>query len=113
MAFRIALAALLFLMVAGATSRAAEPAPIPLAVGLTESEAKERAALFAALAATKSDAEARVAEDRIWTFWRGFADEQSRQLLEQSKEAQLRFDYDEALIYLKELVKHAPQFAEG
>ncbi|MGC2122046.1 MAG: tetratricopeptide repeat protein, partial [Xanthobacteraceae bacterium] len=113
MAFRIALAALLFLIVAGASLRAAEPAPIPLAVGLTESEAKERAALFAALAATKSDAEARAAEDRIWTFWRGFADEQSRQLLEQSKEAQLRFDYDEALLYLKELVKHAPQFAEG
>ena len=36
-----------------------------------------------------------------------------RQLLEQSREAQLRFDYAEALIYNKAVVKHAPQFAEG
>ncbi len=31
----------------------------------------------------------------------------------ESRQAQLRFDYDEALLYQKELVKHAPQFAEG
>ena len=61
----------------------------------------------------KSDAEAREIEDRLWTFWRSFADEQSRQLLQESHDAQLRFDYDEALLYMKELVKHAPQFAEG
>ena len=61
----------------------------------------------------KSEAEAREVEDRIWTFWRSFADEQSRQLLEESRQAQLRFDYDEAILYMKELVKHAPQFAEG
>jgi tetratricopeptide (TPR) repeat protein len=110
-----ALATALLLTLASATLRAAEPAPAPLppAVGLSESAAKERAALFAALAATKSDAEAREIEERLWTFWRSFADDESRQLLEQSREAQLRFDYAEALIYNKAVVKRAPQFAEG
>jgi tetratricopeptide (TPR) repeat protein len=108
-----ALATALLLMLASATLRAAEPAPLPPAVGLSESAAKERAALFAALAAAKSDAEAREVEERLWTFWRDLADDESRQLLEQSREAQLRFDYAEALIYNKAVVKHAPQFAEG
>ena len=112
MIFRV-LATALLLMLASATSRAAEPAPLPPAVGLNESAAKERAALFAALAAAKSDAEAREVEERLWTFWRDLADDESRQLLEQSREAQLRFDYAEALIYNKAVVKHAPQFAEG
>ena len=109
--FRI-LATALLLMLASATLRAAEPAPPP-AVGLSDSAAQERAALFAALAAAKSDAEAREIEERLWTFWRSFADDESRRLLEQSHEAQLRFDYAEALIYNKAVVKHAPQFAEG
>jgi tetratricopeptide (TPR) repeat protein len=103
----------LLLLLASATSRAAEPAPLPPAVGLSESAAKERAALFAALAATQSDTEAREVEERLWTFWRSFADDESRQLLEQSREAQLRFDYTEALLYNKRAVKQAPQFAEG
>src|ERR1700719_2469821 len=101
MTFRVFAAALL-LMLASAASRAAEPAPLPPAVGLSESAAEERAALFAALAAAKNDAEAREIEARLWTFWRSFADDESRQLLEQSREAQLRFDYAEALIYNKE-----------
>jgi tetratricopeptide (TPR) repeat protein len=108
-----AFAAVILLMLTSAPLRAAEPATLPPAVGLTASEAKDRAALFAALAATRSDAEARAVEDRIWTFWRSFADAQSLQLLEKSKQAQLRFDYDEAIIYMKDVVKHAPQFAEG
>lgn len=112
MIFRV-LAAALLLALASATLRAAEPAPLPPAVGLSESAAKERAALFAALAAAKSDAEAREIEERLWTFWRSLADDESRRLLEQSREAQLRFDYAEALLYNKEVVKHAPQFAEG
>jgi tetratricopeptide (TPR) repeat protein len=112
MIFRV-LATALLLTLASATLRAAEPAPLPPAVGLSESAAKERAALFAALAAAKSDAEAREIEERLWTFWRSFADDESRQLLEQSRQAQLRFDYAEALIYNKTVVKHAPQFAEG
>jgi tetratricopeptide (TPR) repeat protein len=107
------LAAALVLVLASATSRAAEPAPLPPAVGLSESEAKERTALFAELAAAKSDAEAREIEEKLWTFWRSFADDESRRLLEQSREAQLRFDYAEALIYNKAVVEHAPQFAEG
>jgi len=92
---------------------AAEPAAIPPAVGLSESAAKERANLFAALAAAKNDADARTIEDRIWAFWRSFADAESQDLLEESREAQLRFDYDEAIIYLKALVQHSAQFAEG
>jgi tetratricopeptide (TPR) repeat protein len=112
MTIRILVAALLF-MQAGAILRAAEPAPLPPAAGLSESAAKERATLFAALAAAKSDAEAREIEDRIRTFWRNSADDHSRQLLDESQQAQLRFDYDEAILYMKELVKHAPQFAEG
>lgn len=108
-------AAALLLVLAGATLRAAEPTPLPLpqAVGLSDSAAKERVALFAALAAAKNDAEAREIEERLWTFWRSLADDESRQLLEESREAQLRFDYAEALIYNKAVVKHAPQFAEG
>jgi tetratricopeptide (TPR) repeat protein len=112
MKFRVMATALL-LVLASTVLRAAEPTPLPPAVGLSESAAKERAALFAALAATKSDAEARQVEERLWTFWRSFADGQSRQWLEQSREAQLRFDYAEALLYNKAVVEHAPQFAEG
>jgi tetratricopeptide (TPR) repeat protein len=108
-------AAAFLLALTSAALHAAEPAPAPLppAAGLSESAAKERTALFAALATAKSDAEAREIEERLWTFWRNFADDESRQLLEKSREAQLRFDYAEALIYNKEVVKHAPQFAEG
>jgi len=92
---------------------AAEPAAIPPAVGLSESAAKERANLFAALAAAKNDADDRTIEDRTCAFWRSFADAESQDLLEESREAQLRFDYDEAIIYLKALVQHSAQFAEG
>jgi tetratricopeptide (TPR) repeat protein len=106
-------AVVLLLVLASTTLHAAEPAPPPPAVGLSESAAKQRAALFAELGAAKSDAEAREIEERLWTFWRGFADDESRLLLEQSREAQLRFDYAEALLYNKAVVKHAPQFAEG
>jgi tetratricopeptide (TPR) repeat protein len=107
------IAAALLLMLPSLTLRAEESAPLPPAVGVNGDAAKEREALFAALAATKSDAEAREVEDRLWTFWRSFADEQSRQLLEKSHEAQLRFAYAEALAYNKAVVEHAPQFAEG
>jgi tetratricopeptide (TPR) repeat protein len=107
------LAAALLVVVTSATLHAAEPAPLPPAMGLSDSAAKERAALFAALAAAKSDAEAREIEERLWTFWRSLAGDECRQLLEQSREAQLRFDYAEALLYNKEVVKRAPQFAEG
>jgi tetratricopeptide (TPR) repeat protein len=105
----LSLAALLAL--ASVPARAAEPLP-PMA-GISASAAKERAALFAELAATRNDAEARAVEEKLWTFWRGFADETSQHLLDVSKEAQLSFDYGHALIALEELVKHQPRFAEG
>ena len=106
-------AAVILLALSPPTLRAAEPTPLPPAIGLSDSQAKERAELFATLGAAKSDAEARAIEDRLWTFWRGFADDKSKELLEESRQAQLRFDYDEAILYMKELVKHAPQFVEG
>jgi tetratricopeptide (TPR) repeat protein len=106
-------AAVMLFVLASVPSFAAEPTAIPPAVGLSESAVKERANLFAALVAAKNEADAREIEDRIWTFWRSFADQESRQLLEESREAQLRFDYDEAIFYLKGLGQHAPQFAEG
>jgi tetratricopeptide (TPR) repeat protein len=107
------LAALVLLALSPATLRAADPVPLPPAVGLSDSQAKARAELFAELAAAKSDAEARAVEDRLWTFWRSFADDKSKELLDESRQAQLRFDYGEAILYMKELVRHAPQFAEG
>ncbi|MSO66490.1 MAG: hypothetical protein EXR03_00290 [Pseudolabrys sp.] len=86
---------------------------LPPAAGLSENAAKQRAALFAELSSAKDEADAREIEDQIWTFWRGFADEESQRLLESSREAQLRFDYGNALVHLEALVKHAPRFAEG
>jgi len=87
--------------------------PLPPMAAISESAAKMRAALFAELAAAKDDAQARAIEDKLWTFWRSFADAQSQHLLEASKQAQLSFDYGHALIALEQLVKHQPQFAEG
>jgi tetratricopeptide (TPR) repeat protein len=93
----------------------AEPPALPPMVGVEEGSAaaQERIALFAQLRAAKDDAEARVIEDKIWKFWRGFADEESKRLLEVSREAQLRFDIGNALLAMEALVKHQPQFAEG
>jgi len=106
------LAAVLLLALAGLGARAGDAALPPMA-GIGAAQAGERAALFAELKAAKTEPDARAIEDKIWAFWRGLADAQSRELLEQSRAAQLRFDYDEALIYMKALVKHQPQFAEG
>jgi tetratricopeptide (TPR) repeat protein len=110
MTFRIFAAALL-LLVTGTALRAGEP--LPPAVGLTADQAKERAVLLGALAATKNDDQAREAEDRLRAFWRGLGDEQSRALWQQSHDAQMRFDYVQALRCMQEVVRHQPQYAEG
>ena len=107
----IRLLALALLLAAGAPSQAAEP--LPPIVGASEAALKERAALFAELAAAPNEADAREIEQKIWKFWLKFADDKSRQWLEESRKAQLRFDYDEALFYNRATVVHAPQFAEG
>ncbi len=96
-----------------AISRAAEPAPQPPMAGASESAAKERVALFAELKAAKDEADARKIEQKIWKFWLSFADADTRTLFEESRKAQLRFEFDEALTYLKALVVHAPQYSEG
>jgi hypothetical protein len=92
------LAAAMLLVLASRALGAAEPVALPPAMGLTEGQAKQRTALFAGLATAKNEADAREIEDRIWTFWRSFADAQSRQLLEDARQAELRFDYAEAIL---------------
>jgi hypothetical protein len=76
------------------------PPSLPPMAGIEagSADARERAELFAALRAAKDDAEARAIEDKIWKFWRGFADEESKWLLQVSREAQLRFDIGNALL---------------
>ena len=106
------LATVLLLALAGLAARAAEPAIPPMA-GVSAEQARERADLFAALKAAKTEPDARAVEERIRAFWRGLADAQSRKLMEEARAAQLRFDYDEALFYLKAAVQHQPQFADG
>jgi len=103
------------LLLLAAPLRAAEPnlQTLPPMVGVSANAARERATLFAELAAAKNDVEARAIEDRLWTFWRSFADEESNRLLEASKQAPLEFDYGHARIAMQELVKHQPDFAEG
>ena len=92
----------------------AAPPALPPMVGIEvgSAAAQERAALFAQLHAAKDDAEARAIEDKIWKFWRGFADEESKRLMEVSREAQLRFDIGNALLAMEALTKHQPQFPE-
>ncbi len=114
MAMRMACALVItaFLALNGAALRAQTPA-LPPMVGASEAALKERAALFAELKSAKNEADAREIEQKIWTFWLTFADEQTRQWLEDSRAAQLRFDYDEALFYNRAIVVRTPQFAEG
>jgi tetratricopeptide (TPR) repeat protein len=109
--FSVALAALLALACAfPPAARAQSPSTPP---GTSESAAKERAALFAELAAAKSEPEARQIEERIWNFWFRAPDAESQRLLDLSKYAQLKFDYGNAFARLDELIKHAPDYAEG
>jgi tetratricopeptide (TPR) repeat protein len=107
------LALALLLAAAAAAGNAAAQAPPPPMAGLSEAQAKERAALFAALAAARNDPEARAVEERLWSFWRSFADAESQRLLAVAHAAQLRFHHGTALVALEELVKHQPGFAEG
>jgi tetratricopeptide (TPR) repeat protein len=108
------LAALAWLASAiAALPAAAEPMAPMAGIDAGSGAAHERAELFAQLAAAKNEADARDIEDKIWKFWRSFADEESKRLLEVSREAQLRFDIGNALLAMEALVKHQPQFAEG
>ncbi len=105
------LLALALLLIAGAPVRAT--GPLPPMVGASEAALKERATLFTELGAAPNEADAREIEQKIWKFWLTFADEQTRQWLENSRAAQLRFDYDEALFYNRAIVVRTPEFAEG
>lgn len=101
------------LVLASAPVMAAEPATPSATAGHSESAAQERAALFAALAAAKTEADAREIEDRIWTFWLRAPDRELQRLLEESKKAQLSFDYRGTLTALARLTERAPDYAEG
>lgn len=90
-----------------------ESKALPPMAGASDSAARQRAGLLDELANAENEADARVIEDKLWIFWRSFGDETSQRLLEASKEAQLRFDYGNALVALKQLVEHQPGFAEG
>ena len=81
--------------------------------GLSASAAQTRAGLFAELAAAKNEADAREIEERLWTFWRSFGDGETQRLLEESRLAQLRFDYGNALVALEKLVKHQPRLPKA
>jgi tetratricopeptide (TPR) repeat protein len=78
-----------------------------------QTAAREREALFAALATAKTEPEAREIEDRIWQFWLRAPDEESQRLLDAAIQAQRRMDYAWALHHLAELIKRAPDYAEG
>jgi tetratricopeptide (TPR) repeat protein len=110
LALTITLAAMLTL--SGGAPYAAEPDP-PAAADKTQDAQQRRAALFSELAAAKTEADARAVEARIWEFWLTAPDAQSQQLLEDSKQAQLGFDYRDALTALGKLIAHAPDYAEG
>jgi hypothetical protein len=107
----LAFAILILLLLPAPPLRSAEP--LPSTVGTSEAKAKERAALFAELAATNNDAEARSVDNKLWVFWGSFADAESQRLLAVSRDAQLRFEYRNALVAMETLVKHQPQLAEG
>ena len=109
-----ALAIAAFMTLMGAPLRAEPPALPPMAgIAAGSRAAQERAELLAELKAAKSEADSREIENKLWKFWRSIADEESRRLLEASREAQLRFDIGNSLLALEALVKHQPQFAEG
>ena len=109
-----ALAIAAFMTLMSAPLRAEPPALPPMAgIAAGSRAAQERAELLAELKAAKSEADSREIENKLWKFWRSFADEESRRLLEASREAQLRFDIGNSLRALEALVKHQPQFAEG
>jgi tetratricopeptide (TPR) repeat protein len=109
-----ALAIAAFMTLMSAPLRAEPPALPPMAgIEAGSRAAQERAELLAELKAAKSEADSREIENKLWKFWRSFADEESRRLLEASREAQLRFDIGNSLRALEALVKHQPQFAEG
>jgi tetratricopeptide (TPR) repeat protein len=110
MATRVIFAALLAFM--GMMAHAEPPALPPMA-DIDAGAARIRAELFAQLKAANNEADAREIEDKIWKFWLGFADAESRRLLEVSREAELRFDYGNALVALETMIKHQPQFAQG
>jgi len=109
-----ALAIAAFMTLMSAPLRAEPPALSPMAgIEAGSRAAQERAELLAELKAAKSEADSREIENKLWKFWRSIADEESRRLLEASREAQLRFDIGNSLLALEALVKHQPQFAEG
>jgi tetratricopeptide (TPR) repeat protein len=92
---------------------AAEPPQSSAPADEAARAAERRVELFAALASAKTEADAREIEDKIWTLWLTAPDQEGKRLLEESRRAQLRFDYGSALAALTELTERSPDYAEG
>ena len=70
--------------------------------------------MFAELHAAKNEAEARAVEDKIWKFWRSFADEESQEAAWRCRARRnCASTIGNALLAMEALIKHQPQFAEG
>jgi tetratricopeptide (TPR) repeat protein len=100
-------------VLAGAAAMAAEPQTPTSPPAASASAAQERAALFAALAAARSEPEARRIEDRIWKFWLTAPDAKAQSLMDETKKEMAQFNYVGALADLDELIRRAPDYAEG
>jgi tetratricopeptide (TPR) repeat protein len=70
-------------------------------------------ALFERLRATPSDAEAKVIEQQIWQIWGESDDDAVGRLMQAGVVAMVQQEYGIALESFDQLVKQAPDFAEG
>lgn len=82
----------------------------PLSV---EERAAEREALFSELRVAKTEPLGRAAEDRVWRFWMEGPSEKATALVTKAMERRRWYDFAGALKILNEVVKIAPNWAEG
>lgn len=69
--------------------------------------------LFVQLRATEDPELGAVLTEKIWDIWRHTDNEAAAKLMEQSTHAMVLEHYDDALAVLDEVVKTAPEYAEG
>ena len=69
--------------------------------------------LFVQLRATEDPEIGAVLTAKIWDIWRHTDNEAAARLMEQSTNAMALEHYDDALVVLDEVVKTAPEYAEG
>lgn len=90
-------------------------AMVPANVFATETNpATDKALLFKTLGDARSELEARVAEDAIWNYWFDQApNAQVRSLVDSAIERREAYDFEAAENILNDVVKLAPDYAEG